>query len=243
LTDIKNLLESSPLAYRVLKSLNSEDATLGQLVDTMGKTKPSVSRVLHGLKRERLIEDKRNPKDGRSTIYSVPPDKKTMVRNLLAEVALSQKKPKPSRAIPFAMVDLEKIVVEALQANLKEWQTMTEHKSIGYDVLLRNKLDPPMEVGLELKVGGEQFERHLYRFMGQMVATKKLPPLLIIAVFGRVQDKVMDLAQDRLGKLLESQGTTLKVLWLDRGPLTVDQAYILKELIEKIQQIVSERIA
>jgi len=243
LTDVKNLLESSPLAYRVLKSINSEDGTLVKLVGTLGKTKPSVSRVLHVLKHEGLIENKKNPQDGRSTIYTVPPDKKTTVRNLLAEVTLSQKKPKPSRAIPFAMLDLEKGVVEALKTEFKDWEITAEHKSIGYDVLLRSKLNPPFEVGLELRVGGDQFERNLLRFMGKMLATKKLPPLLIIAIFGRVPEKVMTLAEDRLRKLLESQGTTLKVFWLDRGPLVVDQTYILKELIEKMQDTISERIA
>lgn len=239
MADIKNLLEDSPLAYRVLKFLDSEYATLSQIVDKLEKTKPSVGRVLQVLKRESLIEGRRNPEDGRSTIYSVPQNKKTLVRSLLSRVTLSQKEPKLTRAIPFAMIDLENLVIDTLKTTLKGWKITAGHETGVLDVLLQ-RADPPQEIGLELKVGGEHFERHLYHFIGQMVATREFPKIVLVAVFGMVKAQVKSLTEDKLRTLLQSQGTTVKVLWLDQGPMTVDRPYVIRELIEKIRQIASE---
>jgi DNA-binding transcriptional ArsR family regulator len=235
--DAKSLLEDSPLAYQVLKLLESQDATLIQIVAKLGKTEPSVSRVLQVLKRERLIEGRENPEDGRSTIYFVP--QKRHVRGLLNRVTLSEKEPKPTRAIPFAMTDLENFIIDTVKTTLKGW-TITKGPETGVlDILLR-RADPPLEIGLELRVGGEAFERHLYQFIGQMVATRELPKLVLIAVFGRVKDQVKALTEDRLRTLLQPQGTTVQVLWLDQGPITVNRARLISELTRKIQQIASE---
>jgi DNA-binding MarR family transcriptional regulator len=237
--DVKSLLEESPLAYRVLKLLESEDATLTQILDRLGKTKSSVSRVLQVLKREKLIEGRENPKDGRSIIYRVPKNKRTPVRTLLNKVAQSEVEPKLTRAIPFAMIDLENLVIETLKKNLDGWSITAGHGK-GLDVLIQRP-DPPLEIGLELRVGGEPFERHFYEFIGQIVATTELPKLVLIAVFGRVKDQVKSLTEDKLRTLLQPQGTTSQVLWLDQGPMTVDRAYLASKLIPKIHQIAPEQ--
>jgi DNA-binding MarR family transcriptional regulator len=237
--DVKSLLESSPLAYRVLKLLDSEDATLIQTVTKLHKTKPSVSRVLQVLKRERLIEGKRNTEDGRSTIYSVPQNKKSVVRGLLNTLTLSQKQPKLTRAIPFVMIDLQNLVIDTLKTALKEWRITAGHETGGPDILLQ-RADPPLKIGLELRMGGEHFERHLYNFIGQIVATTEFPKLLLIAVFGKVKPQVKSLTEGKLRTLLQPQGTTVKILWLDQGPMIVDRTYVINELMAKIQQIAAE---
>jgi len=232
--DAKTLLEDSPLAYRVLKLLESEDATLIQILDKLGKTKSSVSRVLQVLRRERLIEGKTNPNDARSTIYFVP--QKTLVRNLLNKVAASEKEPKLIRALPFAMIDLENLVIDTLKTTLDGW-TIRRGRGTGPDLTLQ-KNGAPLEIGLELRAGGETFERHLYQFIGKMVATK-LPKLVLIAVFGRVKDQMKSSIEDKLRTVLQPHGTTVEVLWLDQGPMAIDRSDLITGLVEKIQQIAS----
>ena len=239
MSDLRHLLESSPLAYRVLKSLDSKDATLIQVVEKLGKTKPSVSRVLHVLKRERLIEGKRNPQDGRSTIYGVPQNKKTLVRSLLNEVVSSQRVPKPFRAMPFAMIDLENLVIDTLKATLKGWDVTSERETSGFDVLLQRP-DHAMQVGLDLRIGGEHFERHLYHFIGQLVAQERTSQVSCGRSLWEGQ-RPSDVARRRQARYIAEVARHNPQSPLARPQtLTVDRTYIIKELIGKIQQITSE---
>jgi hypothetical protein len=194
--------------------------------------------VLQVLKRERLIEGRRNAEDGRSTIYSVPQNKKSVVRGLLNTVTLGQRQPKATRAIPFAMLDLENLVIDALKTTLIGWKITAGHKTGGLDVLLQ-RTDPPLEIGLELKIGGEHFERHLYQFIGRIVSRTELPKVVVVAVFGKVRAQVKSLTEGKLLTLLKPLGTTVKVLWFDQGPMIVDRTYVFNELVARVRQIAS----
>ena len=54
---------------------------------------------------------------------------------------------------------------------------------------------------------------------------------------GRVKDQVKSLTKTKLGALLQPQGTAVKLLWLDQGPMTVDRPHLTSELIGEIEQI------
>jgi len=232
-----DVVAQSPLMLQILRLLDSRHGTMTEITEELNKTKPSVSRALQSLRRLGLLETKENPDDARSTIFSIR--KKDLVHEILAEVASSQNRPRAFRAIPFAMIDLERLVEEVLRNKLEGWKVTKTQPPRPYDFALE-RLNPPLTLGLELKLGGEQFERRLYQTLGEMVAVKEPAGMVVLAVFGSVNKKAMSVAEERLSSLIGAQGSIAKVLWLDRGPLSVDRAYIDEKLVSRILEWAEE---
>jgi DNA-binding MarR family transcriptional regulator len=204
---------------------------MSEISEELNKSRASISRTLQSLKRIGLVETKKNPMDGRSTIYSIR--RKDSVREILREVAASQSRPKLFKASPFAMTDLENMAEEVLRAKLQGWKVTKTQPRGQFDFILK-RFNPPLTFALELKLGGQQFEQRLYQTIGEMVAVKELPSMVILAVFGSVNKRAMSIAEERLSSLINAQGSTVKILWLDRGPLSVDRAYVSEKVLGRI---------
>jgi DNA-binding transcriptional ArsR family regulator len=227
----------SPAMVQILGLLQSQGRTMSKISEELNKSRASVSRTLQSLKRIGLLEAKKNPKDGRSTIFSIR--KKDLVQEILAEVVSSQNRPRAFRAIPFAMIDLQRLVEEVLRTKLESWKVTRTRPPRPYDIILE-RLNPPLTVGLELKLGGEQFERRLYQTIGEIVAVKEPAGMVVLAVFGSVNKRAMSVADERLSSLMGAQGSVAKVLWLDRGPLSVDRAYVDEKVVSRVLEWAEE---
>jgi DNA-binding transcriptional ArsR family regulator len=234
MSDVKEyeLLRKSPLMLGVLRLLESRDATLTEITHHLRKTKPSTSRVLHLLKQMGLIEARENPEDGRSTIFSVR--KRNLVHTMLVEIASDHKPLKPFRALPFAMGDLEILIDGVLRSELTEgWTIRRTSPRQMFDFVLERQ-EPPLSIGLELKLGGEHFEKRVFEIIGQMLAVPNPPDLVVLAVFGAVRKKFIEIAEGRLVSLLAAQKSVARFLWLERGPYNVDRPYIVERIIKPI---------
>ena len=86
---------------------------------------------------------------------------------------------------------------------------------------------------MELKLGGEHFERRLFETIGQ-IAVPDPPDLVVLAIFGAVRKKFRDIVEERLTSLLAAQKSAVRFLWLDRGPLAVDRAYVAQQIAKPI---------
>jgi DNA-binding MarR family transcriptional regulator len=225
------ILASSPLAYQILRLLESTDRSLSEkeIMKQLHKTKGSVGRALYRLKRMGLVEVEKNPEDGRSTIFHVR--KKNLARSLLAEAVSTP--PKPFRAIPFAMADLRQTIREELEATMPDWKIHRASPDQAFDLILQRADPPPQVVGLELKLGGQGFERKLLETIGK-IAVPDPPRLVVLAVFGAVGEKPREVTEERITSLLAAHKSTARFLWLDRSPLAVDRAYIAEQIAKPI---------
>jgi DNA-binding MarR family transcriptional regulator len=232
MSEERDILVASPLMYQILRLLESTEGNLAEkeIIIELKKTKGSTGRALYHLKRMGLIEAKRNPEDGRSMTFGVR--KKGLVRNLLAQVASAQYPPRPFKAIPFAMADLKNVVAQGLGAAMVEWKIARGPASKSFDLTLE-RTNPPLQLGLELKLGGEHFERRLFETIGQ-IAVPDPPDLVVLAIFGAVRKKFRDIVEERLTSLLAAQKSAVRFLWLDRGPLAVDRAYVAQQIAKPI---------
>jgi DNA-binding transcriptional ArsR family regulator len=224
------VIARSPVVLQALRVLELRDATLAEICGEIKKNEPSTSRAVATLKRIGLVETRKNPQDQRSTIFSVRD--KDLVRNILRDIASNQASPKPFRAIPLAMMDLETLA-EQVAAATPGWKATRIRPAGSFDLLLQRS-EPPLRVAIEFKLGGEQFERRLYETIGQMVWASELPDLVILAVFGSVSERVMSVVEDKLASIVGALGSTARVLWLDRGPLSVDRDYMNEKVMSKI---------
>jgi hypothetical protein len=176
-----------------------------------------------------LIEAKRNPENGRSMLFAVPEARRAHVRRLLVQVASAES---PSRATPFMMADLDRLVEGELRSKFVRWK-ISKHVENIFDFVLQAP-DSSIDLALVLKLGGMHFERRLFEIIGLILSVPKPPKLVVLAIFGTVTNKSMSIAEERLTTLLNMQGSTLRFLWMDRGPLALDRAYVREEVVEKI---------
>jgi DNA-binding MarR family transcriptional regulator len=232
MSEERDILAASPLMYQILRLLESTEGNLTEkeIMRRLQKTKGSVGRALYSLKQMRLIEVKRNPEDGRSMTFGV--QKKDLARNLLAEIASVQNPPRPFKAIPFAMADLGRAVEQVLGSAMVNWKIERTSPNKVFDVILE-RVNPPLRVGLELKLGGQHFERRLFETIGK-IAVPAPPNLVVLAVFGAVRKESRDMAEERITSLLAAQKSVARFLWLDRGALAVDLAYITEQIAKPI---------
>jgi DNA-binding MarR family transcriptional regulator len=228
----RDILAASPLAYQILRLLVSTDGNLTEkeIMRQLEKTKGSIGRALYNLKRMGLIEARRNPEDGRSMTFGVR--KKDIVRKLVAEVTYAQSPPRPFKAIPFAMADLENVLEQGLKETMMEWKITRTPPGKAFDLILE-RANPPLSVGLELKLGGQHFERRLFETIGR-IAVPDPPDLVVLAVFGAVGKKFKDMTEERVTSLLGAQKSVGRFLWLDRGLLGVDRTYVTEQIARPI---------
>jgi DNA-binding transcriptional ArsR family regulator len=231
------LLERSPLMVQVLRLLESRDATLGDIAGELRKTKPSTYRALDGLMKIGLVESQKNPEDGRSPLFVV--QKKDIARDLLRQVSYTRI-PKHFRAMPFAMSGIENMVKYVLEDEFeaKGW-SVTRRESEPLDFILE-RARPTLRVGLELKLGGDHFDQRVYETVGQLLSIDNPPQLIVLAVFGAVKKKSKELSERRLALLLGAQKSVARFLWLDRGILGVDRAYVTEYIARPILEWTEE---
>jgi len=232
------LLERSPLMVQVLRLVESRDATLTEITKELRKTKPSTYRALDGLMKIGLVESQRNPKDGRSPIFVV--QKKDVARDLLRQVSYIRI-PKHFRAMSFAVAGIENMVEYVLEDEFKAkgWEITRGRSPESLDFVLE-RAKPPLSVGLELKLGGEHFDQRVYETIGHILSVDNPPDLIVLAVFGTVKKKSRELTEQRLALLLGAQKSIARFLWLDRGLLGVDRAYVTEQIARPILEWTEE---